>query len=58
VRLSVVLNRFGPALTDTKSAPLSGAGKKGLDWNASTRSDVLAVDGRADTGMVALLGCV
>lgn len=43
---------------DTELAPLSRAGRDGSDWNTSIRSDVLAVEGCADTGLVTSLGLV
>lgn len=43
---------------ETELAPLSRAGKEGSDWNASIRSDVLAVEGSAETGLVTSLGLV
>lgn len=39
---------------ETELAPLSKAGREGSDWNASIRSDVLAVEGSAETGLVTL----
>lgn len=39
---------------ETELAPLSRAGREGSDWNANIRSDVLAVEGSAETGLVTL----
>jgi hypothetical protein len=43
---------------ETELAPLSRAGKEGSDWNASILSEVLAVEGSAETGLVTSLGLV